>query len=46
MTPAEQEAVVQRVADHAAAMLAIGSQGVNIRVPELGEVWTISREPS
>jgi hypothetical protein len=46
VTPAEREAVIQRMYDTAARMLHTGEQGVDVEVPELGEVWTISREPS
>lgn len=44
---AEQEAAITaRVALKAAEMLAFGYEGATVEVPELGETWTISREPS
>lgn len=45
MTPAEREVIAERVADRVRAMLAGGLQGDTVPVPELGETWTISREP-
>ena len=44
LTPAEQLAIVTRVAEVATDMLAVGIQGAQVAVPELGETWTISRE--
>jgi phenylpyruvate tautomerase PptA (4-oxalocrotonate tautomerase family) len=46
VTPAERAAVVQRITDAAARMLTSGEQGIDVEVDELGEVWTVSREPS
>ena len=46
MTPEEREAVLMRAYEAAALLLRSGSQGTDFEVPELGETWTISREPS
>ena len=44
---AEQEAAITaRVERRVAEMLEFGQDGATVEVPELGEVWTITREPS
>lgn len=46
MNAAEAERLAQRIADEVLGMLALGLQGLTVPVPELGETWTISREPA
>jgi len=46
MSPEKIAAIAKRVADAAAELLSSGDEGTTVEVPELGETWTISREPS
>lgn len=46
MTPAERDRVLAAIRNAADRLLTTGQQGTDVEVPELGEVWTISREPS
>jgi hypothetical protein len=46
MTSEQNDAIVRRAAEAAARLLRHGEQGTTFEVPELGETWTISREPS
>lgn len=46
LSNSEREAITRRVAAEAARLLEHGWQGGTFEVPELDEMWTISREPS
>jgi hypothetical protein len=46
MNAPDREAIVERVAVAVVKMLASGVEGEIVPVPELGETWTISREPA
>jgi len=46
MTPAERDRVLAALRSALDHLLDSGEQGTTVEVPELGEVWTISREPS